>query len=133
MTEKAVVVAGSSMSRSLIALSAIGALAVPGMPMVTYPLHRGEDVPQLGWKPPRSRTRLPKAARRDPSRLQLHAWATPPSDAPDGYFWHQSHGGAHYLLKTPPGKRVEVYDEANDRTIVHSGWGYVKPTYRHGK
>lgn len=78
----------------------------------------------------------PKGKRftRDPSKLQLRGYAEPPCDAPDGYHWNRATAGnrLYYLVKSPPGEREAVYDEANDRTIIRSGWGYVKPTYAHG-
>ena len=72
--------------------------------------------------------------RRDPSRLQLRGWPEIPCDSPRGYFWHQARAGNRlwYLVKTPPGVGSVHYDEVNDRSIIRSGWGYVKPTYAPG-
>lgn len=76
-----------------------------------------------------------KRLTRNVSKLQLRGYPTIPGDAPDGYFWHRAPAGRqlYYLLQTAPGERREVYDAVNDRTIVYSGWGYAKPTYRPGR
>lgn len=75
-----------------------------------------------------------KRMTRDVSKLQLRGFAETPCDAPKGYFWHRAPEGKrlYYLLKDAPGERTVEYDERHDRSIIRSGWGYVKPTYAPG-
>lgn len=82
----------------------------------------------------KSRWRGKSRCTRDASRLQLRGWPTIPCDAPEGYFWKRNLTGKmkHRLYKLPPGERHVTYDEANDRSLIRSGWGYVKPTYAPG-
>lgn len=122
------------MDRKLLALAAMAALAAPSAGMPSIVLRRGEDVPNLGWAPPKGRVKVPRKVRRDASRLQLRGWGAIPCDAPAGYHWHRAPMGRqlYYLLKKAPGERSVVYDEVFDRSIIRSGWGYVKPTYAHG-
>jgi hypothetical protein len=119
-------------------VATVGALLAT--PAISDPvrLRRQDDdtVPTMLFKkePPRGRLRVIRT--HDVSKLQLRAYrkAEIRRDPPEGYFWHQSANGSDkwYLLKLPPGEGRKVYDEAFDRTILFSGWGYAKPTYQAG-
>lgn len=74
-----------------------------------------------------------KRAMRDPGPLQRRGFAEIPCDAPEGFFWKRdAFGPAYRLYRKPLGERQVEYDEINDRSIIRSGWGYVKPTYAPG-
>lgn len=74
--------------------------------------------------------------RADPTKLQRHGWRKIPCDEPKGYFWQRDADGAYRLYREPTpemmARRRVIYDEANDRSILESAWGYVKPSYHHG-
>lgn len=114
---------------------AVAAALALGAPMAQASVSTAGS--RSGWDPRRifGGGKASKRARREPSRLQLRGWWEIPCDAPHGYFWHRAPAGRrlYYLLKTAPKPRIVVYDEANDRSIIKSGWGYVKPTYAHGR
>lgn len=123
------------MKNRLAALVAATALAAPALAEPAS-FSAGRQGPRFGWDPRRifGGKRPSRRQRRDPSPLQLRGWPEIPCEAPDGYFWHQAPGGKRrwYLVKTPPAVGSVHYDEHNDRSIIRSGWGYVKPTYAHG-
>lgn len=123
------------MKNRLAALVAATALAAPAL-AASPNFSAGPQSPRFGWDPRRifGTSRPSKKQRREPSRLQLRGWHAIPCTAPAGYFWHQAAGGERrwYLLKEAPGVRKVVYDAHNDRSIIYSGWGYVKPTYAPG-
>lgn len=49
------------------------------------------------------------------------------------YFWKQDIAGSAWRLYPMPHVESKItYDPVHDRSIVESGWGYVKPTYHHG-
>jgi hypothetical protein len=122
------------MMKNRLALAAALALAAPSGGGAVAVQRRDDYGPFTGWMRASGRGRpSEKVIRRSISALQLQAWATPPCDAPKGYLWHLAASGrGYYLLKAPPGERKVVYDAVNDRSIIYSGWGYVKPTYVHG-
>lgn len=117
---------------ALAAALAMSAPAMMGGAVVATP--RRDYGPLTDWMRANGKSRPSvKAIRRSISSLQLRAWAEPPCEAPHGYLWHLAASGlSYYLLKAPPGERKVIYDEANDRSIIYSGWGYVKPTYEYG-
>jgi hypothetical protein len=75
-----------------------------------------------------------KKIARSVSSLQLRGWPAIPCDAPEGYFWQRDLGSKmkYRLYKKAPGERTVEYDAVHDRSIIRSGWGYVKPTYAPG-
>jgi hypothetical protein len=98
-------------------------------------LMRHAPGPSIGdWFRGKEGKRRAKKITRSVSSLQLRGWPETPCDAPAGYFWHQAPQGRrlYYLLKCAPGERHVEYDAKFDRSIIRSGWGYVKPTYAPG-
>lgn len=120
------------MNRNLLTLAALGALAAPSMGGVDV---QRRESPIGDWLRANGKIAAKgKRITRDPSKLQLRGWPSIPGEAPKGYMWHRAAGGKrlYYLLKAPHGERSVEYDEVHDRSIIRSGWGYVKPTYAPG-
>ncbi len=116
------------MNKTMLAavLAAAAAAAMPSLGGAVEIKRRdvGDDWPTL--KPSKGRA---------PDRLASvlgKAFAEPGTDY-KGYFWKQDLAGpAWRLYRNPPAEGKVTYDAVNDRSIVESGWGYVKPTYHHG-
>lgn len=124
------------MDKRILVAAMAGLAAGPMLGMgALYPVLRQERAPDIGYTPPRKwgRSRV-KVSRRDPGPLQMRGWPEIPCDAPEGYFWQRASEGrrSYRLYKLPPGERHVTYDQLNDRSIIRSGWGYVKPTYAPG-
>jgi hypothetical protein len=115
-------------------LAAAAALAAPSAGVPALVEHgRGRGIGD--WLRANNKSRQPRPiTRRAVMALQLRGWPEIPCEAPPGYFWSRAASGAQrwYLRKSPPGERHVEYDAANDRSIIRSGWGYVKPTYAPG-
>lgn len=119
------------MNKRLLAAAVAGMLVGPAMAMDTSIQHRA---PNIGYTPPKWRRSSIKGSRRDPGPLQMRGWPEIPCDAPEGYFWKRDTEGKrkYRLYALPPGERHVEYDAVFDRSIIHSGWGYVNPTYEPG-
>ena len=123
------------MKNRLLLTAAMAAALAPTMGGASIAIRRGESPaePSLGDWFTKNRKRLTKR-QRSVSALQRSGWHETPCDAPAGYFWHRAPQGRqlYYLLKCAPSERRVVYDPVHDRSIIYSGWGYVKPTYAPG-
>jgi hypothetical protein len=118
------------MNRKLLTMAVAAALSAPAVASPAVLKHGGG----IGdWFRSKGGRRMSKRAARSVSSLQLRGWKEAPCDAPEGYFWKQDTLGKLWrLYAAPPMQGKRTYDPVFDRTIIYSGWGYVKPTYAPG-
>ena len=117
------------MNKNLLVAAIGAALAAPASAVANIAHWRN---PVLG-EGTRQRARSQRQ-RRNPQRLQMRGWPEIPCEAPEAYFWKQNERSNEWrLYALPPLPGTRTYDEVFDRTITVSGWGYVKPTYSHGR